>query len=174
MTLKNIIASIIFAAAGFLAIGFLLPEYEDIQSAREAVTVRQAKYAERSVLINNAADMEKKYQQNLDNINKLAFLIPSKKQNDQVVSGMSDMVGQSGLRLVEITMADMTQNAQDQYKPIIIGIRLVGDYTAFSAFLRFLEQSVRLYDLKEITISQDTGIKANLNFELKITAYSLK
>lgn len=174
MTLKNIIASIIFAACGLLVIGFLLPKYEDIQSAREAIDIRQAKFEERSALINNAAGMEKKYKQNLDNINNLAFLIPSKKQNDQVLSGISEMVNQSGLRLLEISMADTTQSALDQYKPTIVSVRLSGDYLAFFNFLKLLEQSIRLYDLREITISQDTATKTSLNFELKITTFSLK
>lgn len=174
MTLKNIIASVIFAAGGFLVIGFLLPKYEDIQSAREAVDIRQAKFEERSALINNAADMEKKYQQNLDNINNLAFLIPSKKQSDQVLLGVSEMVNQSGLRLLEISMADMTQNTLDQYRPAIINVRLSGDYLAFFNFLKLLEQSIRLYDLREISMGQDTATKAGLNIELKITTFSLK
>lgn len=174
MTLKNIIASIIFAAAGFLVIGFLLPKYEDIQSAREATGIRRTKYEERSALINNAADMEKKYQQNLDNINNLAFLIPFKKQNDQVLLGVSEMVNQSGLRLLEISMADMTQSALDQYRPTIISVRLSGDYPAFFNFLKLLEQSIRLYDLREITMGQDTATKAGLNIELKIMTFSLK
>lgn len=178
MNQKNIIAAVIASLSVFGFFVMVLPEYDGIMSARELLDERKNRLTERSALIAQVATLDSQYDQNVSNISKLDVLLPTNKQPDQVVSGIQDIVSQSGLILSEMSITDAsTQQSDAPYKSIVVSLRFFGRYEQFFSFVRLLEQSLRLYDIQSLNISESTVSGAfgnDLNFEVKINANSIK
>jgi len=163
------------ACFGFFVM--VLPMYNDITQAREDLAIRRERLKERTELVNKVDQLNSEYQKYADQIKKLDKLIPEKKQADQIISSLQEIANQSGLNMTEIAVADSTkQGKTSNYQSSLISLQLSGSYSQFNNFLKLIEQSLRLYDINDITMSASGGAqqKAALNFQVKINANNIK
>lgn len=175
---KTLIASIIFAAGAFMFFVLVLPEFNAISNAKAALETRQLLLEERTAELKKVAEFEEQYMARQADIDKLTVMLPEKKRIDEVVSSIQQITSQSGLNLISMTTAGLTEAGIAGYKKIIVNFDLVGQYPAFVGFLKLLEQNLRLYDVFEIigSLATDTaGAAQNLvNFTVKLNAYNLQ
>lgn len=171
---KPILSALIFSFALFLLFVLVLPQYNAIKIAKEAVKSRQALFNERTAGFNNVGELDRQAKSRQADIDKIKAFIPERKQIDEVVSSIQKITEQSGLQLSGLTISEVSLAGEVEYRKIFVGVDTIGAYPAFVNFLKFLEQSLRLYDVFEITMSGSTATIDKVNFAIKMNAYYLK
>lgn len=171
---KNTLAAIIFAISLFLLFVLVAPEYDAVKVAQKAVESRRLLLGERTVLLSNVLELDKQVRARQADVGKIKSFLPERKQIDEVVSSIQKITEQSGLQLSGLTISEASLAGEAEYRKIFIGGDLIGAYPAFVNFLKLLEQSLRLYDVFEITAAASTTLLGNVNFAIKMNAYYLK
>ncbi|MBI2063354.1 MAG: type 4a pilus biogenesis protein PilO [Candidatus Yanofskybacteria bacterium] len=171
---KNTLAAIIFSLGLLLLFVLVMPQYDAIKVTKEAVNSRKVVLKETAFVFEKIQELNRQAQSRQADINKIKVFIPEKKQIDEVVSSIQKITEQSGLQLSVLTTAAVPVTSEIGYKKILIGADLVGAYPSFVNFLKLLEQSLRLYDIFEITGAASTTSPGNVNFTIKMNAYYLK
>lgn len=153
----------------------VMPQYDAIKLFRRTVSEREAIFMERSAIISRIQELERQAESRRADIDRLAAFTPQGKQIDEIVSSLEKIAASSGMQLNAITTSEAGAAAAEEQKRIFITADLVGNYPNLVNFLKFLEQSLRLYDVSEIVISPATisGFGNYLNFTLKMYAYYL-
>jgi Tfp pilus assembly protein PilO len=170
-------SAIIFALAFFLFFALVLPQYDELQNAGSALKDRQALLSERTADMNNFRKLSQQADSRQGDIAKIKTFLPNNKQIDQVLSSIQQITNQSGLQLTDLTTSQGPDSSTETgYKVLNIDLSLSGKYVAFTAFLSYLEQSLRLYDIYEMTAAQTVtnGTGGLLLLSLKMNAYFLK
>lgn len=171
---KNTLAAIIFALALFLFFVLIVPQYDAIKIAKEAIRSRQSLLNEKTAIFDNVKEMDRQAKSRQADINKIKAFIPERKQIDDVVSSIQKITEQSGLQLSSLTTSEVSLAGAVEYRKIFVGIDIIGAYPSLVNFLKLLEQSLRLYDVFEITAAASTTSLGNVNFVIKMNAYYLK
>jgi Tfp pilus assembly protein PilO len=170
---KNITAAIIVAIGFIMFFVLALPAYDYLGASRTLIAAKQALVDERTQEVNNFNTAKQQATLHEGDIAKIAVVMPVKKQIDEVVSSIQAATVTSGMQLVDLSTATVITPDQLGYQKIFINVNLTGQYTAFVNLLRTLEQSLRLYNINEISASMSTGPAGGVNFSLKIYSYYL-
>lgn len=173
---KDLIASIIFATGCFLFFYLAVPQYDKILDIKDAIQNQKKLLDDRTALIGNVKSLTSQYQSRKADIDRLAVLLPEKKQLDQIISGLEATANFSGLQIKEITLgADADVKTP---KKVNIKFQLAGNYESLLSFLKEIEKSLRIYDVSEISMSKESSTgNTNANsfaLELRMTVYNLK
>ena len=171
---KPTLSALIFAFVFFLFFVLVLPEYDAIKVAKEALESRRLLLSERTTLLNNVLELDGQAQSRQADIGKIKAFLPERKQADEIVSSIQKITEQSGLQLSGLSTSEVMLGGEVGYKKILVSADIVGAYPAFVDFLKLAEQSLRLYDVSEITAAVSTTTLGNVNFAIKINAYYLK
>ncbi len=171
---KNTIAAILFSFVIFMFFVLVMPQYDAIKTARDAVNSEQALLDERKGIFEKIQELNRQAQSRQADINKIKVFIPEQKQIDQIVSSMEKITEQSGLQLSALTTSEVPATSDVGYRKIFIGADIFGTYPAFVNFLKLLEQNLRLYDIFDIIAAASTTSPGNINFTIKMNAYYLK
>jgi len=152
----------------------ILPQYDAIKAINLELEARQLILTARQEALKKVEALSHQAEERQDDIDKLAILLPTNVQTDQVITSLDAIARQSGMRLTEIAAAPAGNTGQE-LSTLSITIPISGTYTSFLNFLNLIEQNLRLYDITGITIgpgqSQDSAI---LGFNVKINAYFIK
>lgn len=169
---KNLIAAIITAIGLFLFFTLILPEYNGLKNTRGTFADRQALLNERKTEVKNFQNIDALAKSRQGDISKILIFLPSQKRLDEIVSSIQRVAGDSGLQLVGMAAGDTTSLEDIGYKKVFLNVDLNGRYPAFVNFLKSLEQSLRLFDVSEITAaSSGGGLAGSVDLSLKMYAY---
>lgn len=112
------------------------------------------------------------------NLSKLATLLPDSVDNVGLILDLNALAAKNGLSLSNI---DVSSNAGSEtpdlgtgnpVDSVDIALSAIGSYTALKAFLSAIEKSVRLLDVREITLkSSETGV---YSYQMKLRIYWLR
>jgi len=176
---KSLLASIIFAGGAFAFFVLVLPQFDSIGSAKEALKVRQTLLEERNAELQNVVKLNEQYKARQADIGKIVAFMPEQKRIDQIISSIQQITDQAGLSLTTITTAAAGETGEaGGYRKVFVGFDVLGQYPSFVNFLKLLEQNLRLYDIFEIigslTTSPAGGAQNLVNFSVKLNAYNLK
>ncbi|MEK7583473.1 MAG: type 4a pilus biogenesis protein PilO [Patescibacteria group bacterium] len=169
---KNLFATILISAELILFFLVVLPRFDDWSAAREAHTQRTALLADTEAAQKNIVKLNQDYVGQQASINKILLALPRKKQLDYLTSSLQAAAQQSGLELRSISFGDAAKK-KGEYQVIEMHIELFGRYPALLTMLGNLEQSLRLYDVSRIQVSELSGSTGSLNITLDLVAYSL-
>ena len=100
--------------------------------------------------------------------------MPERKQVDELVSSIQGIAEGSGVQIMGMATADASSYEETRYKKMLIGVDSSRSLSVFVNFLKLIEQSLRLYDVYEITAAASTTSVGSVNFSVKINAYYLK
>lgn len=173
---RGTLSSIIAALAFLMFFVLVMPQYDAIKLFRETVAARETLFAERSAIISRIQELKRQVEAKQADIDRLTTFMPRGKQIDEIVSSIEKVAADSGMQLTVITTSDAGAVTGEEQKRIFISIDLIGTYPNLVNFLKFLEQSLRLYDVSEVVVSPATitGPGNSLNFALKMHAYYLE
>lgn len=152
----------------------VLPQYDVIKSAKEALAQRNEFLTQRTAQFNKVKELDAQARARQADIIKIRSFMPANKQIDEIVSSFQSISEGSGMQLVSMNTSEALNLDNANYKKLLIGIDLIGPYPAFIGFLKLLEQSLRLYDISEMIMTISTSSVGRLNFSLKINSYYLK
>lgn len=169
---REIIGTIIISVSCFVFFILIVPAYEAIKDARAVLQTRQTLLGERTELVANVKELSRQYDTRQAEIAKLAILLPTKRQLDQVISAVQAGANQNGVQLRELTTAPDNQTVSANYQKLFIKMGALGDYPSMLGWLHSIEQSLRVYDINEITVSKDNVTPGKFNLEFKFNTYN--
>jgi len=115
---------------------------------------------------------------NPSDIARLTTLLPNSVDNVGLILDLNALAARSGLALSNIdvlTSGTAVANAAAAANPVgsvDLSLSAVGTYTSLQAFLKGVERSQRLLDVKDIVVKgSDTG---SYTYQMKITLYWLR
>ena len=173
---RNLIPALILGLAFFSLFYLIIPEYDTIKVLDQEIERRQLILDKRVTAIQKVDSLGREIKNREDEAKRLSNLMPPISQTDQVISGLDQIANQAGVGMVQVTTSAIT-SASNNYQNLSIGMQLFGEYSSFVNFISLLEQSLRLYDIENITVgkSQDSTSLGNLlNFNITMNAYFLK
>lgn len=115
-------------------------------------------------------------------LSRLATFLPSSVDNVGLILDLNALAAKSGLTLSNIDVMTSATEAKSNDRTaaaptnpvgsVNLGLSAVGTYTALQAFLRGVETSQRLLDVRELVVKgSDTGV---YTYKMKITLYWLR
>lgn len=180
--MRPIIPTIIIVASLGAVFGFVNPRYEEVK-------VLQAERAQYQEALNNAQQLQKVRDSLLSTYNalpkndleKLKKLLPDHVDNVRLIIDISDIARRYGLSLKSVKNVETNkQNPngpeidlnQDLYGSAALNFSVSSPYSNFIAFLKDLEQSLRVVDIESLEF--DTKEGSIYDFNLGIKTYWLK
>lgn len=176
--LKNLGGAGLIALVGFLFFVLVLPQFYKIQSLENAVQEREKVLAEKKEIISGIATLKDQYSSRESEIRKLSILVPKEKTVQEVISSMDAISQQAGLELRSIITAVKDENREvtDLKRILVVESTLSGQYPAFFNFINLIEKNLRIFDVKEFSISSDVIVAGSpfLNFRVTAETYFIK
>lgn len=112
------------------------------------------------------ADLKVISQENLDKLNKI---LPSKVENVKLIIDMTDIINRRGIALKSID-AKSSGASSDNINTASIDFSVESSYETFLLFLEDMEKSLRLIDIKSLSLTPTD--KVNLyNFNVKAVTF---
>ncbi|HWA64555.1 MAG TPA: type 4a pilus biogenesis protein PilO [Candidatus Paceibacterota bacterium] len=172
--MKAYLGALIVVAAAFIFWAFVMPSYDHISSAREAVAARDAELTQRTSLIDQINSWAQQYSQHSSDISRFSYIVPETKSSPELVSMLEAIVHQSGLTLNGIALGNIDPNNQAaSYQTQGIDLTITGTYPAFRSFLSAIEQNIRIIDITSINAAPVGAESSDIQFRLKANTYFL-
>ncbi len=170
------------AIIGALLIFFLYinPTYAGpvAQLRAEIATNAQVHAAANEYLDHVSVLAKAKNQLNAAGLARLETLLPDAVNNVQVMLDLNTLAGRSGLALnginVSSAAAEESATGRNPLGSVDITLSLVGSYDAFRTFLTSVERSLRLLDVKALSISAATAASHVYTYDLSVRLYWLR
>ena len=118
---------------------------------------------------------------------KLDKIIPTKLNNVILVADLNTITARSGMVVKNVKLTEVVSDNPDQvvaesqtkpYKVVSAEFTVSGTYDQFIRFLKDLETSIRLFDVRSVDIKSgqksDKGQNSTLEYTLKIDSYYLR
>lgn len=181
---NNITPTIALVAAALILFFYVSPTWSDSIASRKATIASDDKalaaaitYATQQnqlAAARNAIDP--------DNLSRLATFLPSSVDNVGLILNLNALAARSGLALSNIDVltnsvvskpnAGTAPAMTNPVGSVNLTLSAIGTYTALQTFLRGVERSERLLDVRELVVKgSDTGV---YTYQMKITLYWLR
>jgi len=159
--MKFTIPIILIALAGGMMFALVLPQYDTVRT-------RMAQRAQLEVALKNAQDSETLFAQKVQDYNtisepdriKLEHILPGEHDAVRLILYLNNVARASGVTLEDISVPDSVPTAAgDQtgapvgYQPVDVSFNFAGSYGQLTSFLTELEQSLRIFDIAELSFS---------------------
>lgn len=167
--MKFAIPLILIALAGGMLFTLVLPQYDTVRTL-------MAQRAQLEVALKNAQDSETLFAQKVQDYNtiseqdriKLEHILPGEHDAVRLILYLNNVARASGVTLEDISVPDPAPaptTAGDQsgtpsgYQPVDVSFKFSGSYGQLISFLTELEQSLRIFDVAELSFSvPDKGL----------------
>ena len=173
MKYSIIIAFISILLAIIIGIAFVFPEYQEINILKSKIFQKEKTLKNQQAYFSKLKNMDKRlgeYQGQLDKINTI---LPSKNKFSFFAYSLSQKSKELGLTLSQVVISlPRPIGKTKRIKEYDLSIGLTGSYQQFKQFIKFLENSARLTDIKEVTVSNQEGQEQPANCRIQARIYS--
>ncbi len=171
-------ATLIFAAL-IAYVVLLKPEYVRIQELRGELASSRNFYAMQSEAIDYANNLYGKNQADINKIQSdLALALPDKQEVASVVYQIQAISALNNIAIDSINLENLPLQQQSRstlvknYGVLRVSAKLIGTYDSFKELLKFLENNIRLMDVRTLRIYQTNTLEQNIfNYELVVDTY---
>ncbi len=167
---------------------FIMPRYHDVQDLQAKQVEYKNALTEASALGETRDDLLTRYNSfSQDNLNRIARLIPDTVNTVKLMTDIDSIAGRYGTTLRNITVNQAVDTSQvvgqattapaKPYQTTSISFHFVTTYPNLISFLRDLEKSLELVDVKSISfnVATDIGPSAGLyEYQITLNTYSLR
>ncbi|MBU4348401.1 type 4a pilus biogenesis protein PilO [Patescibacteria group bacterium] len=161
-------------------VGLLKPEYDNIQELRGDVASRVDFHEEQFQAVDYVNNLYEKNKISIEQIqNDLSLALPDQEEVADVVyqiqriSSLNNIVIESiNLNKLSIQQSVSKNPLIKRYGTLEVSLKLSGTYASFKELLRFLENNIRIMDVKNIRVYQINDLEKNIfNYELVVDTY---
>lgn len=157
----------------------LKPEYVRIQELRGELRSGKDLYSAQSEAIDYANSLYGKNQADIDQIrNDLSLALPDKQEVAGVVYQIQAISALNNIAIDSINLENLPIQQRSKssliknYGILRVSIKLIGAYESFKELLRFLENNIRLMDVRTLRIYQVSDLDRGVfNYELVADTY---
>lgn len=170
--------------SGGLFLTWINPRYKEIQVAREEIARLEELNVKATTLRDDRARLLAKYQSIGDEQERrLMKLLPDHADNIQLLLDIKNAAATYGITIQDISLEGEGQKKVGKttkvtesalYGETQVGFSVEARYPDFVSFLRDIEQSLRLVDVRELTVSQEESVSDRQKYELTVATYWLK
>ncbi len=182
--MKTIFPIILLIASAAIFIFFTNGEYQAVKSLQSEIADYQKAFGKSNQVLQKRSDLEAKYAQfatgDLDALNKM---LPDHIDNVQLILDINGIARDPKLAMpiskIKIE-EDKSGNANNQigpdsklYSSMLVSFRTKATYPKFVAFMKKIEQGLRLVDVTSLSFKTDTKSPEN-EYVVTIRTYWLK
>lgn len=173
-------SAVLIFATFIIYVGLLKPEYDDIQELRGDVASRVDFYEEQKQAVDYVNNLYEKNKISIGQIkNDLSFAIPDQEEVADVVYQIQRISSLNNIDIESINLNKLPIKQSVSKNPLVkrygtleVSLKLSGTYASFKELLRFLENNIRIMDVKNIRVYQINDLEKNVfNYELVVSTY---
>jgi hypothetical protein len=176
----NTIVSIIFLIASVgIFFGYIDPTYTNAESlSSELGQYENALFNSKQLLSQRDKLVSKLNTFNQSDVNKLQTLIPDSVDSVTLIIELNSIASQFGMRIRNFTQTDSSQGgtlgaAVTPYGTLPLTFTTTASFETFVAFLKALENDLRLIDVNNVTFSSASNNNV-YDFTVTVNSYWLK
>ena len=176
---KSIVAVVLVVAVIVVGYFGVLPRWNDYTAAKDALSTAQTKQAQLKAAQAQVNNFLNEYKQHSADAKLLNSVLPLKQQEFyNVLSNLDALSKLSGVTLGSLTTVDSPNSdllgAQaNSIQPITVTLGISGTFASFQDFLGRLETSLRIIDLRTLTLTTGANDSSGL-YTMNFTTYYQK
>ena len=161
----------------FFLISFALPQYQDLQTAKMEIRVKQLELQTRENYFKNLNDLDRKLGDHPDEMDKISSAVPGDPSLPSLFNFLQGVASQESLVLKKLAIG---QTVLVLEKPLVqkmtLSLEVTGSYENFKKLLSSLEKSSRLIQVESLIFAlpeKGESFLFNLTLSVNYTPESL-
>jgi len=176
---KKLLASILFSIALFLGFGLVLSKYDQVEALKLALAEREVIYEARKKAFANVNNFEQETLRYQTDVSRMGIFLPEKQKNDEILSAIYSAGIESGIELGNVSLGTSQVIEGKKIAATPIAIEGFVSYQGLTRFLTSLESSLRIFDISELSVSNNAGgngflLNNGLTASIKLKVYHLQ
>lgn len=144
------------------------PLYQRITNVQASISSAMGQIEVTQNLLTVLDQLEKQFGALQSDVQKVEVAIPKEEQLPELLVMMPLLVAQNGLKLTSIDFGSPAQ--ESSYRTVTISIVASGSYLNMQAFLRAIEQNLRIIDIVTLGVSPGDS-KDDYGFDFVLKTY---
>lgn len=176
-SIKNITAAILIAISAFLAWTEIAPAYGFTELLKTTINERQELLNLKSEVKERIEELNKERAIRYAELQRFSLVAPENTSLPELISTLESIFSKSGHLLSEfiISKGSAASLKNSGFGLISIEASSRGTYKGFIQVLDYLEKNIRLFDVKEVNLSENfSGGIGQLGLEIKGDVYWIK
>ncbi len=170
------IIPILFFLSFLIGVYFLLPKYIEFSDLKDGISKRERELHQKENYFFTLKELSAKLTQYREALNKIETALPEEPSLASLLSFFHSKSSESGLILKDLggitsPPAGGEKKKKSNIQEIQISFTLQGSFPAFENFLKVLEKSSRLIEVKRITLKTKEKELPEFSFLVKIHSY---
>lgn len=163
---------ILFFLTLLVGVYFLLPLAGESSDLKKEVSKQELELKQKENYLANLKELSKKLKEYQETLEKIETALPQEPSLASLLSFFQTKSAESGLILKDLGGIASFQPEQEKsaIQEIQINFTLQGSFSAFENFLRLLEKSARLIEVRRISL--EAGEEELLEFTLQVKTHS--
>lgn len=188
--MKKIILPVLFIGVSIgIFFGFIDPHYQQVKELRSEVAEYDEVLQKSKKLLELRDKLLSKYNTFSDEeLNNIEHIVPNNVDNVKLILEINNIAAKNGLLVKNISISSRKEEGGESegvqqsgpnvsessknYNSIDLSFSVDASYSSFKDFMKDLEQSLRLIDIRKISFSASE--KQSRNYEVGIRTYWLK
>lgn len=176
---KKLLASILFSIALFLGFGLVLSKYDQVEALKLALAEREVISEARKKAFANVSNFEQETLRYQTDVSRMGIFLPEKQKNDEILSAIYSAGIESGIELGNVSLGTSQVIEGKKITATPIAIEGFVSYQGLTRFLTSLESSLRVFDISELSVSNNAGGNGflsnnGLTASIKLKVYHLQ
>lgn len=173
----SILLSLILFVGALVVYGNLIkPVYSDIKDLQAQQQEKSSEYDQYKSISDHMQSMISSYQNYSDLQSSIALSFPSDPQIPQIINQLNGLAVQSDVAIQsmdtrEAAINPSTSSVVGSEGTVKINLKVSGRYEGFRLFLQKLENNIRIFSVKTLTVSKTSNLADNFDYNLEIEAY---
>jgi Tfp pilus assembly protein PilO len=176
-SIKNLIAAILIAVSGYLFWTEAVPKYDNTSLLKADIEAKTITLETRNRILERITKMQSDYQEKYTEIQRLAMVVPEKKNLAELVSTLEDISFKTSILLGEVSISSGAISANEPFNLINLDTSMRTSYDALLNLLAHIEKNIRLIDTTALTIGVKNDIEEGdlpLEVQVKTEAFYLR
>lgn len=173
MSIKPVVTAICFSLALFLLLFMVWPKYQTLQDVNQKVKQAQAQLQKNKEYVSKLETLSGRLDQRQQAMDKVETALPSKAGLPNLLHFLHDVSSNQGLLLKDVGEISEA-SSQGKIKRINVNLSLIGSYPSFKNFVRAVEKSSRIVEVKNISFrvpEPKEGESRPSRFEVKLSTH---
>lgn len=170
---KTIVTILCFLLAIGLAFGLVLPKYQVLGSKMNEAKTKESNLSNMNDYYKKVAEVSVMIKKYPEEMAKIDFALPDEISLPLMYDFFQQRASEAGLILIEESGSKVnSKNDLSSIKEWQFVLDLAGSYTSFKNFLSILENSARLIEVKNISITSPEKIGESFHFSATVKFHS--
>jgi len=148
---KPIVIALILLIILVLVFVLVKPEYENFKELQTQLGIKKAEYNAEFDYYSEISRNYAQLQSRSDEVKKIDAALPSDPVLGKLVYFMQEKASESGLILKSLFLTKSSgSSTENTVKDLAFSLSLTGNYSALKTFISYLENSVKVFEVKSI------------------------